>query len=161
MFYVFCCMLYTCFMDRIENRKAKMEYEILETYQAGLVLSGREVKSIRSGKASLVGSYAKIYGNEAWLVNAQIAPYQEKNTPKEYDPLRARKLLLQKKEIQGLIGKTKEKGLSLIPLQIFEKGGKIKIDIALARGKKQYDKRETIKKRETKRTMERYIKGSN
>ncbi|MCL5012259.1 MAG: SsrA-binding protein SmpB [Patescibacteria group bacterium] len=147
-------------MDRIENKKARAEYELLDTYQAGLVLSGGEVKAVRAGKASLVGSYIKIYGNEAWLVNAHIAPYQEKNTQTNYDPLHARKLLLQKKEINELIGKTKEKGFSIIPLQIFDKRGIIKIDIAFARGKKQHDKRETIKKRETKRELDRSLKRS-
>ncbi len=146
-------------MESIQNRKARMEYEILETYQAGLVLSGGEVKAIRAGKASLLGSYVKVYGGEAWLVNAHIAPYQEKNMHTEYDPLRARKLLLQKKEIGELFEKTREKGFSLIPLQIREKSGRIKIEVALARGKKQRDKRETIKKRETKRDIDRFTKG--
>lgn len=152
-------MRYTSPMESIQNRKARMEYEILETYQAGLVLSGGEVKSIRMGKASLLGSYVKVYGDEAWLVQAHIAPYQEKNTALEYDPLRARKLLLHKKEIGELLEKTREKGFSLVPLQIREKSGKIKIEVALARGKKQRDKRETIKKRETKRDIDRFTKG--
>ncbi|MFA7201400.1 MAG: SsrA-binding protein SmpB [Candidatus Paceibacterota bacterium] len=146
-------------MESIQNRKARMEYEILETYQAGLVLSGGEVKSIRTGKASLLGSYIKVYGDEAWLVNAHITPYQEKNTTSEYDPLHARKLLLHKKEIGELLEKTREKGFSLIPLQIREKSGRIKVEVALARGKKQRDKRETIKKRETKRDIDRFTKS--
>lgn len=158
-----CFILYTFsfilhLMNRIENKKARAEYELLDTYQAGLVLNGGEVKAIRAGKASLTGSYIKIYGNEAWLVNAHIAPYQEKNTSADYDPLRARKLLLQKRETNELIGKTKEKGFSVIPLQIFDKRGIVKIDIAFARGKKQRDKRESIKARETKRELDRSIK---
>jgi SsrA-binding protein len=145
-------------MERIENKKARLEYEILQTYQAGLVLSGGEVKAIRAGKASLAGSYIKIYGDEAWLVNAHIAPYQEKNTLTEYDETRARKLLLKKAEIKELVGKTKEKGLSLIPLQISDKRGILKIDIALAKGRKKHDKRQVIQERETKRKLDRYLK---
>ena len=153
-----CCLRYTIFMESIQNRKARMEYEILDTRQAGLVLSGGEVKAIRSGKASLLGSYVKIYGGEAWLVNAHIAPYQEKNLLSEYDPLRARKLLLQRKELAELADSIKEKGLSLVPLQIFDKGGIIKVEVARVRGKKQRDKRDTIKKRETKRDLDRFLK---
>lgn len=145
-------------MERIENKKAWLEYEILKIYQAGLVLSGGEVKAIRAGKASLAGSYVKVYGNEAWLVNAHIAPYQEKNTPQEYDETRSRKLLLNAAEIKELVGKTKEKGLSLIPLQIFDKNGILKIDIALAKGRKKHDKRHIIQERETKRRLKRYLK---
>ena len=135
-----------------------MEYQILETLEAGIVLSGAEVKAVRAGKASLAGAYVKIYGNEAWLVQAHIAPYQEKNTPKDYDPVRARKLLISKGQIRSLIGTGKEKGVSLIPLQLYDKRGIIKVELAIAKGKKQHDKREAIHTRETKRTLDRYIK---
>lgn len=135
-----------------------MEYEILHTYQAGLVLSGGEVKSIRAGRASLAGSYVKLYGNEAWLVSAHIAPYQDRNTIRDYDETRPRKLLLHSAELKELIGKMKEKGISLIPLQIFDKHGILKIEVALAKGRKQRDKRQIIQKRETKRKLDRYLK---
>ncbi len=142
-------------MEPIVNKKAYFDYEIMDTLEAGIVLLGSEVKSLRAGKANIAGSYAKIYGNEAWLVHATIAPYQEQNTPKEYDPMRSRKLLLKSDEIASLIGKTKEKGYTLVPLRIFGNKGKIKIELALCRSKTKQDKREKIRERETKRAMRR------
>lgn len=146
-------------MEPIINKKAYFDYQILDTFEAGIVLSGYETKAVRSGKAEIVGSYAKIYNGEAWLVNARISPYQEKNTPREYDPGRARKLLLKKEELAMLIGKTKEKGLTLIPIKLYNKNLRIKVGLALAKSKKNRDKRDTIKERETKRSIERFLKG--
>ncbi|MEK7087342.1 MAG: SsrA-binding protein SmpB [Patescibacteria group bacterium] len=141
-----------------ENRKAYFDYEILEKFEAGLVLSGAEVKSIKGGRMNLTGSYVNFHNSEPYLIGASIAPYQPKNQPSDYNPSRSRKLLLNKKEIDYLIGKTKQKGLTLMPLKAYNKGRKIKIEIGLARGKKQYDKRSVISKREAARKIERELK---
>ena len=141
-----------------ENRKAKFDYEILEKYEAGIELLGTEVKSIRSGKMSLEGAFVIVRGGEAFLINANIPPYQPKNTPKDYDPLRNRKLLLTKKEIDELVGSEKNKSLTIVPISVYTKGRKIKIEIALVKGKKKHDKRESIKKRETEREIRRTLK---
>ena len=141
-----------------ENRKAYFDYEIKEIFEAGLVLSGAEVKSIKNGRMNLAGSYVNFHNNEPYLIGTSIAPYQPKNQPADYDPSRSRKLLLNKKEIDYLLGKTKQKGLTLIPLKVYNKGRKIKIEIGLARGKKQYDKRAAISKKEVERKIERELK---
>lgn len=143
----------------IQNRKAKHDYEILETFEAGLVLHGFEAKSIRNGKASLNGTYVIIRGNEAFLVNANINAYQPANTPKDYDPERARKLLLNKKELASLERSLQTAGLTIVPLSLYNSGRNIKLKIALVRGKKKADKRESIKKRDVKRDIERTLKG--
>ncbi len=140
------------------NPRAKYDYQILETYEAGLVLTGQEVKSIKTGHISLRGSYVTIKSEEAWLINAQIPPYQPKNAPADYRPTRTRKLLLHKKEIKSLIGKGKQKGLTLVPLRIYTKRGKIKLAFALGRGKRKVDKREKIIERETKRKIGRALR---
>ena len=140
-----------------ENRKARFDYEILETFEAGLVLSGAEVKSIKNGRMNLTGSYINFHNGELYLIGAFIAPYQPKNQPADYDPYRSRKLLLRKKELVSLIGKIKPKGLTLIPLKAYNKGRRIKLEFAVARGKKQYDKREIIAKREAARKIARSI----
>ena len=140
-----------------ENRKAYFDYEILETFEAGLVLSGAEVKSIRGGRMNLAGSYVNFLSGEPHLIGSSIAPYQPKNQPSDYDPSRTRKLLFNKKEINYLLGKTKQKGLTLVPLRVYNKGRRIKIEIGLARGKRQYDKRAAIAKRETAKKIERSI----
>ncbi len=145
-------------MTYATNDKARFDYEILETYEAGLVLIGQEVKAIRTGKASIKGTYVKILGNEAYLVGAHIAPYQPKNAPIDYDDQRSRKLLLEKKELKYLIGKTQEQGLTLVPLRLLDKHGLIKLEIGLARGKKKSDKREVIKKRDVERIIRRTLK---
>ena len=139
----------------IINKKAKHDYHILETYEAGLVLSGHEVKAIREGKISIKGAHVAVIKNEMTLIGAQISPYQPKNTPENYDSSRSRRLLLHKKQIKSLIGKTKEKGLTLIPLRVYTKHGRLKIEIGLARGKRKPDKRETIKKKEVQRKIKR------
>lgn len=141
-----------------ENRSAFHDYEILEKYEAGMVLEGLEVKAVKSGKLSVRGAYVKILGGEIFLISATISPYQPKNTPKDYDPQRTRKLLLNKKEIAGLIGKSEEKGLTIVPLKAYDKKGKVKLEIGLAKARKKYDKREVIKGKEEKRKIERALK---
>ncbi len=134
------------------NRKAYHDYEILETYEAGIVLKGTEVKSAKNGRINLKDSYAKIENGEIFLINAHISPYSHGNVY-NHDPRRTRKLLLHKKEIMRLYGKVKEKGLTLIPLKAYIKNGKIKIELGLCKGKKVYDKRAEIKKRDLEREM--------
>jgi len=141
-----------------ENRKVYFNYEILEKYEAGIELLGVEVKSVRGGQMSLEGAFVVIRGGEAFLINANIPPYQPNNTPKDYDPLRNKKLLLTKKEIDTLAGSEKNKSLTIVPISVYNKGRKIKVEIALAKGKKKLDKRETIKKRETDREIRREYK---
>ena len=141
-----------------ENRKARFNYEFLEKYETGIELLGTEVKSVRAGQMSLEGAFVIIRGGEAFLINANIPPYQPKNAPKDYDPLRNRKLLLTKKEIAELAGSEKNKSLTIVPISVYNKGRKIKVEIALVKGKKRLDKRETIKKRDTDREIRREIK---
>lgn len=141
-----------------ENRKARFNYEILETIEAGIVLSGQEVKSVRAGRASLEGSFASIRGGELFLLSSSIPPYQASNLKKEYDPLRARKLLVSKKEIAKLVGMEKTRGLTLVPLSMYNRKNRIKVEVAIARGKKTHDKREVTKKRETDREIRRTLK---
>lgn len=139
------------------NRKAKHEYTILQTFETGIVLKGTEVKSLRSGKANMVDGYATVQAGEVWLVGVHISEYTQGNI-NNHDPLRTRKLLLNKSEIRKLIGKVKEKGLTLVPLRIYFKKGKVKIELAIAKGKKTYDKRHSIAKRDFERDQERKIK---
>ena len=141
------------------NRQALYDYEILEKYEAGLALAGLEVKAIRTGHISLKGAYVATQGEEAFLLNANIPPYQMKNTPAWYEPTRSRKLLLHKAEIRSLLGKTQQKGLTLVPLRVYNKSGKIKLEFALAKGKKEYDKRQKIGEREAKRKIQRALRG--
>lgn len=142
-----------------ENRKARFNYEILEKYETGIELLGVEVKSVRGGQMSLDGAFIIIRGKEAFLINANIPPYQVKNTPADYDSLRNRKLLLTKKELTELAGSEKNKSLTIVPISVYNKNRKIKLEIALVKGKKRLDKRETIKKRETDRELRREYKG--
>ena len=139
------------------NPKAGFDYEILETIEAGIVLEGHEVKSIKTGKISIKGSYVKILNEEPFLIGATISPYQPANTPKDYDPQRSRKLLLSKAEILKLIDTSKSSGTTLVPLKLYGKKGRIKLLIGIARGKKKYDKRETIKKKDVQRAKQRGI----
>lgn len=143
----------------IQNRKAHFNYEILERIEAGIELLGFEVKSLKGGQGSLEGAHIIMRGNEAFVINMQIPPYQPANTPKDYDPIRNRKLLLTKKEIIDLGKKEGQKWLTIIPLSVYNKGKKVKLEIAVVRGKKKYDKRETIKKRDTEREIERDLKN--
>ena len=139
------------------NRKARHEYSIIQTFETGIVLVGTEVKALRQGKANLVDSYAKLKDSEVWLVNLHISEYTQGNI-NNHEPKRDRKLLLNKSEIRKLIGKTKEKGLTLVPLRLYFKKGKVKLELALAKGKKVYDKRRDIAKRDFDRDQERKIK---
>ena len=139
------------------NRQARHNYFIDETYEAGLVLVGSEVKSLRDGKANLVDSYAQIRRGEAYLINSHISPYAGANRF-NHEPTRTRKLLLHSREIERLTGKTKERGLTLIPLRLYFKNGRAKVELGLARGKKLYDKRETLKRKMAQREVERSIK---
>jgi SsrA-binding protein len=141
------------------NRKAYHDYFIEETVEAGLVLTGTEVKSLRAGKANLKDSYARIRGEEAFLVKTHISPYAQADAFRAQTPDRTRKLLLHRREIRRLIGKTREKGYTLIPTKIYFKGGRAKVEIALAKGKTLYDKRDTIKKKEAERELSRTIRG--
>ena len=143
-----------------DNRKAWFEYEILDTYEAGIVLKGTEVKSIREGGVSLRESFCKVFGAEIFLWNAHIAPYSHRGSA-EHEPTRTRKLLLNRHEINKLLGKTVEKGLTLVPLRMYFKKGRIKLAIGLARGKNVRDKRETIRRRETDRETRAAVKSRN
>lgn len=143
----------------IKNRKVRFDYELLDTYEAGLVLSGAEVKSVRSGKAKLDGAYVIIRGGEAYLVGTSISPYQVANTPDSYDPEAPRKLLLSKKELAALERLSEERGLTIVPIRLYNAGRLVKLEIAVGRGKKKTDKRETIKERDTKRDIERTLKN--
>jgi len=140
------------------NRRAKYDYTILEKFEAGLVLAGYEVKAIKNGHMSLKGAYVAINNGEVWLINALISPYQPKNMPQDYESTRSRKLLLHKKEIDSLIGKKKQKGLTLVPLRVYTKHNRVKLEFALGQGKRKIDKREKIKQRETKRNIDRALK---
>ncbi len=139
-----------------ENRKARHDYSIEETFEAGIALVGTEVKSLREGKVNLQDSWAKIADDgEAWLMGAHISPF-EKGNRFNHDPVRERKLLLHKHEIRYLFGKVKQKGLSLIPLRLYFDKGRVKLELALAKGKKEYDKRQDIAKRDVQKEMARY-----
>lgn len=143
----------------IQNKKAAFNFDLLDTLEAGVALYGHEVKAIRAGKGSLAGSYVVIRGGEAFLLKATITPYQEANTPKDYDPERTRKLLLSKKELARLYRHSEQSRLTIVPLRLYNTGGKIKLELALARGKKKVDKRETLKQRDVKRDIDRTLKG--
>ncbi len=142
----------------IDRRKARFEYEINDTFETGIELSGFEVKSLKSRRGSLDGSFVFIRGGEAYALNIFIPPYQEKNTPADYDPMRNRRLILTKKEIAKLASVEDGKNLTIVPISVYTKGDRIKVEIATVRGKKKYDKRETIKRRETDREIRREFK---
>lgn len=146
-------------MALIQNSKAGFNYEILEKYEAGIELLGLEVKSIRNKQGKLDGSYIRIKAGEAYLVGADIPPFQPANTDISYNRVRDRKLMLHKKEVLSLRQKTEKDNLTIIPISLYNKGSKIKVELAIARGKKKFDKRETIKKREDSREMLRHVKG--
>lgn len=145
-------------MSFIHNKKATLNYEILERFEAGIELFGFEVKSLRQKHGSLLGAFINIDGNRANLMKAFIPPFQAGNTPTTYDPERPRRLLLRKRELLELTQKLETPGLTLIPLSLYNKGGLIKVEIALARGKKKFDKREALKKKDDQRNIERSIK---
>jgi SsrA-binding protein len=141
-----------------ENRKAFHDYHILETFEAGLALLGTEVKAIREGRVNLRDSFASVDAGEVFLYNVNISPYSHRGYA-NHEPLRRRKLLLHKSEIRKLIGKTAEKGLTLVPLRMYFKNGRVKVAVSLAKGKKDYDKRETIKRRDADRETRAAIKS--
>jgi SsrA-binding protein len=141
-----------------QNKKAFHDYFIEERFEAGMVLVGTEVKSLRLSRANMRDSYASVHKEELYLSNMHISPYSQADKFTQPEPLRKRKLLVHKKEILRLIGKTREKGLTLIPTKIYFKNGKAKIEIGLAKGKKQYDKRETIRRKDVEREMARAMK---
>ena len=136
------------------NRQARHEYEILETFEAGIELQGTEVKSLRSGRANLREGYVRVENGEAWLLSVHISPYAEGNRANQ-DPLRRRRLLLHRREIEYLDGKVRQQGLTLVPLRMYVKGNRIKLAIGLARGKKLWDKRQAMAERDSKREAER------
>ncbi len=141
-----------------ENRKARFDYEILAEHEAGLNLRGHEVKAIKAGKLSLAGAHVIIRGGEAYLVGARLEPYQAGNVPADFVPDRSLRLLLTKEEIGGLAGTERQRGLTIIPLSVYNKGGRLKLALAVARGKKKFDKRETFKARDAKRQIDRTLK---
>lgn len=136
------------------NKKARFEFFILETYEAGLVLKGTEIKSVRNGQISLQEAYVRTNGEEIWLVGAHVAPYEHASAY-QHDPKRDRKLLMHKKEIRKLFDEVRIKGMTLVPIRVYLKGGKAKLEIGLAKGKKQYDKRDSIKERDVERETSR------
>jgi SsrA-binding protein len=140
-----------------DNRKASFDYHILETYEAGLVLLGTEVKAIREGRVNLRDSFARVEDGEVYVFNIHISPYSHRGYA-QHEPLRRRKLLLHRSEIRKLVGKTVEKGMTLVPLRMYFRDGRVKLAIGLAKGKKDYDRRETIKRRESERETRAAIK---
>ena len=142
-----------------ENRKAFHDYHLLETFEAGLVLLGTEVKAIREGRVNLRDSFARVEDGEVFLYNVNISPYSHRGYA-DHEPLRRRKLLLHRGEIRKLIGRTVEKGMTLVPVRLYFKKGRVKVAVSLAKGKKEYDKRETLKRRETDRETRAAIKTS-
>jgi len=153
---------YSRIMDNYaQNKKALFDYEILETFEAGIQLEGFEVKAVRQGYAALSGTFITMRGEEAYLTNCSIAPYQPGNTPSSYDPARPRKLLLHKKELKRLMGIVQQKGLTIVPLKLYNKNAMVKIEIGIARGKRVYEKREKMKKRTAEREIEREMKSQS
>jgi|SRR5688572_9257761 len=142
-----------------ENKKAKFEYQVLDTVEAGLTLTGPEVKSVRGGRMSLLGAYVTIARGGVWLIGAHIQRYPNAGPQPDYDPERTRRLLLHKREIMKLAGKLEQKGLTLVPISVYTKGSKIKLSVGLARGKKNFEKRETLRKRDIDRDVRRSLKG--
>ncbi len=142
----------------IDNRKVYFNYEVIEKYEAGIELFGFEVKSIKAGRAILAGAFAVVRGGEVYMMNMQIPPYQVGNTPESYDPTRTRRLLLNKKQIETIAPSDGMKGLTLVPLSLYNKGRLIKVELAVVKGKKNYDKRESIKKRDVDREIRREYK---
>jgi SsrA-binding protein len=142
------------------NKRATFDYELLEKSEGGLVLSGYEVKSIKTGRVSLKGAFVTIKNGELYLTNAHIPAYQEKNVPQTYDPYRSRKVLIHKRELNSMIGKIKQKGLTLVPIKVYSKGRLIKLEFAVGKGKRKIDKREDIKKREANISIRRTLRGS-
>lgn len=140
------------------NPRAKFDYDILKTYEAGIVLTGQEVKSVREGHVSFKGAYATLKGGEVWLLNAHISPYKKAGKLQGYDPTASRKLLLHNREIAELIGKVQSQGLTLIPISLYTRGRRLKVELGLARGRKKYEKRAVIKKRAAEREIREQLR---
>ncbi len=140
------------------NKKALHDYTVLETLEAGIVLTGQEVKSVRAGSCNLKGSFVKMYGNELWLSNMHISPYRHASNIQSYDPERSRKLLVHKKQIKRLLGTMATQGLTLVPLRVYTKGILIKVEVALVKGKKAFEKRAILKKRAIEKDIRQYLK---
>lgn len=145
----------------VKNKRAHFDYEILDKLEAGLVLTGQEVKSIRLGNAKLTGAYVTIHNGSAWLLNARVSPYAFASNIDAYDPEQSRKLLLKSKEIEYLREKSAQDGLTIVPISLYTKGRHIKLEIGLAKGKKKYDKRDSIKKKDIERDIKRDIARYN
>ena len=141
-----------------ENRRARHDYELLDRYEAGIVLTGTEVKSLREGRVTLGQAYADVRGTEAWLIGAEIAEYAQGNSA-NHEPARDRKLLLKRHEIDVLLSKVREKGLTIVPTRLYFKDGRVKVELAVARGKERIDKRRDLAERDAKRQMERALKA--
>ncbi|MGH2672442.1 MAG: SsrA-binding protein SmpB [Actinomycetota bacterium] len=139
----------------VSNRRARHDYEILERYETGIVLTGAEVKSLRGGRGSLAESFARVRGREIWIEGMHIPPYEQAMDKRTYDPIRPRKLLLHRTEIERLIGKTAERGLALVPLRVYFTHGMAKLELGLGRGKRQFEKRQALAEREHEREMQR------
>ncbi len=146
-------------MALIRNKKASLNFELLERFEAGIEMRGFEVKSVRMGRGKLEGAHVVVRGGEAYLIGADIPAYQKANAPKDFDSLRPRRLLLSKREIGEILGAESQKGQTVVAVSIYAKGPKLKLECAIARGKKKYDKRETLKKKAMKRDIEREVKG--
>jgi SsrA-binding protein len=142
-----------------DNRKARHDYDIEETYEAGIVLTGSEIKSVRAGRVNLRGSFARIHNDELYLYDSHISPYEQSGTYFNHEPTRPRKLLMHRREISRLDGLIRQKGLTIVPLKVYFKGRRAKVEIGVARGKKNYDKREDIAKRDAQRDIERVMKS--
>lgn len=147
-------------MSLIEHKKARLAYEILEELEAGIELQGLEVKALRQKHGKLEGSHVIVRGNEAFIVGMHIPPYQQNNTPSSYDPDRARKLLLTRKELGELASFEHQKGLTIVPISVYNKGRFLKVKLAVARGRKAHDKRAVLKERDTKREIRRTLKNA-
>ncbi len=143
----------------VSNKKITFDYEVIDRFEAGIELLGLEVKALKSKKGSLEGAHVNVRGGEAFIINMDIPPYQPLNTPADYDSHRVRKLLLTKKELSELAGLESQRGLTIVPISVYNKGRKIKLEIAVARGKKKADKRQTLKKRDTERDIRRTLKN--
>ena len=146
-------------VNLIEHKKARLNYELLQEFEAGIELVGHEVKSVRDKHGKLEGSHVIIRGGEAYIVGMEIPPYQSGNTPKGYEPDRTRRLLLHKKQIAELAEFEGQKGLTIVPISVYNKGPVLKVQVAVARGRKKYDKREVMKERDAKRTIDRTLKN--
>jgi SsrA-binding protein len=147
--------------DLARNKRARFDYIIEDTLEGSLLLLGTEVKSVKAGNMSLRGAFVTFKNNETWLTNATIPPWQPKNAPADYDPTRSRKVLLTKDEIKGLVGAKQAKGLTLVPIRVYTKGPRVKVEIGLARGKKKADKRQAKREADIQRDIDRVIRGKD